>query len=151
MVHAMLAFLMATGAATHFYAITSPECEPWGVEPNSLPWPLPPGAVQGLILPADANEPARWLFPVGPYERVGSWCDPEGDEISVRVVSSTVPGATVEVLGDRWRLAGTLAEGPNVFIVEATDYREEGDEASSLWTIPVWGRTPNRPPVLRPH
>ena len=143
----LLTLLTLLTVETPFYLIGEPVCEPQGVDPNAVTISVPAGAVQGLILPADPNRPDRWRFPAGPWTREGSCCDPEGDPFTIRLLSGPAD-ATVTLAGERWRLAGTLGEGLNLFVVEATDVRLYGDAASSLWTLPVWGEKPNRPPVL---
>lgn len=129
--------------------VESTECVAVGVDPNAIPFEIPAGAVVGLILAPDPNDPNDWHAPAGKFNRVGQWCDPDGDPIAVSLVSSTVPGAGVYVQGSCWFLVGELVPGLNLFVVEAQDYRLGDDAKKSTWTIPVWGDGENRGPVLR--
>ena len=125
------------------------ECVPVGVDPATVPFVIPAGTIEGLLLCPDPNDPNDWHAPVGKFNRAGRWCDEDRDAIVVRVKSSSTPGASATLNGERWLLVGDVAPGLNVFIIEAEDVRSYGDSLISTWTVLVWGDLPpNHKPVL---
>jgi len=100
-----------------------------------------PNAIVGPILPPVPGDPNTWSVPAGKYNRVGTVCDPDGDVVTVSVVSATVP-ATVTMQGDTYTLTADLLAGVNLFTLQAKDSHGATREA----TIVLWAE--NRAPVL---
>jgi hypothetical protein len=128
---------------TGLYVVRDPNCvqTTWGAV---VPFAFDPNATAGILLHVEQ-------VTAGKYNRVGTYCDPEGDPVTVELLAGP---AGVQITqnreGQTWTIAGELLPGVHAIIVRAVDDPKNGEPNDVVVTVLVEARPrPNTPPVVR--
>lgn len=113
-------------------------------------WTVDPDKIVGFLLPPIPTDPNQWTVTAGKYNRVGTFCDPNGDPVVITLESAPASMSIVQD-NDRhtWTIAGDLEPGPHYIVVKAVDVPRYGTPITTVVTVAVLATVPpNRAPVL---
>lgn len=130
--------------------LTDANCVQTGAVPGQIPFAIDPAKIKGAILSPYPGDFTRWDVPAGKFNRVGQYCDEQGHEIAVEIISAPPDFAvTIDPANKTWTLAGTLSIGPHYIVVRAVDKPAYSEPMERVVTVIVDARpAPNQGPVL---
>lgn len=131
---------------TIFVVLADPNCTQTSFDPNLSPFPIDANRVVGILLP-----PIETV--AGKLNRIGGFCDKEGDLVSVELVYSSADDVAVDAnnVSGQWILTADLIPGTHYIIVQPFDHpavpAEEAPAEEYTLVIHVLDR-PNTSPRL---
>ena len=101
-----------------------------------------PNEVVGAPLPWVSGDPNGWHTPTGKGNRLGTWCDPEGQDVFIACETEgwTVTKDPNGLMGV-WTLAGEVQPGPNYIYIRVADIPgpEYNQTIERFYTVIVFG------------
>ncbi len=99
-----------------------PNCIQQGARVSDIPFAVDPAKITGVILSPYPGDLTRWVVEAGRVDRVGNYCDPDGDPATVEYISG--PDSVQLQYGpvnQTWTLVGELPPGIWYVTVRAVD------------------------------